>query len=102
MNYPLGWFKVKHIPVVAERVQSDTYLALGILSETLMGMLDSFERDYLVERIEDMLSRRLITGYYPRLGLAPKQRFASKGGYIVRFDGSASSKLIAESDWVVP
>jgi hypothetical protein len=102
MNYPLGWFKVKHIPVVAERVQSDTYLALGILSETLMGMLDSFERDYLVERIEDMLSRRLITGYYPRLGLAPKQRFASKGGYIVRFDGSASSKLIAESDWIVP
>ncbi len=102
MNYPLGWFKVKHIPVVAERVQSDTYLALGILSETLMGMLDSFERDYLVERIEDMLSRRLITGYYPRLGLAPKQRFASKGGYLVRFDASENTKLIAESDWIVP
>lgn len=102
MNYPLGWFKVKHIPVVAERVQSDTYLALGILSETLMGMLDSFQRDYLVERVEDMLSRRVITGYYPRLGLAPKQRFASKGGYIVYFDGSEGTKLIAESDWIVP
>lgn len=102
MNYPLGWFKVKHIPVVAERVQSDTYLALGVLSETLMGMLDSFERDYLVERIEDMLSRRLITGYYPRLGLAPKQRFASKGGYIVHFAGGVGARLVDESDWMVP
>ena len=102
MNYPLGWFKVKRIPVVAERVQSDTYLALGILSETLMGMLDSFQRDYLVERAEDMLSRRLITGYYPRLGLAPKQRFASKGGYLVRFAEDGGAKLIPESGWIVP
>lgn len=102
MNYPLGWFKVKHIPVVAERVQSDTYLALGILSETLMGMLDSFQRDYLVERVEDMLSRRVITGYYPRLGLAPKQRFASKGGFIVRFGGDDGAKLVSEGDWIVP
>ncbi len=102
MNYPLGWFKVKHIPVVAERVQSDTYLALGILSETLMGMLDSYVRDYLIERTEDMLSRRLITGYYPRLGLAPKQRFASKGGYIVRFAEDSGTKLSAESEWIVP
>ena len=102
MNYPLGWFKVKHIHVVAERVQSDTYLALGILSETLMGMLDSYVRDYLVERVEDMLSRRVITGYYPRLGLAPKQRFASKGAYLVRFAEEGGSKLIPESGWIVP
>lgn len=102
MNYPLGWLKIKHIPIVAERVQSDTYLALGILSETMMGMLDSFERNYLVERIEDMLSRRLITGYYPRLGLAPKQRFASKGGYIVHFGGDVGTKVVAEGDWMVP
>jgi hypothetical protein len=102
MNYPLGWFKVKRIPVVAERVQSDTYLALGILSETLMGMLDSFQRDYLVERVEDMLRRRVITGYYPRLGLAPKQRFASKGGHLVRFAGEGGAKLVSQEGWIVP
>ncbi len=102
MNYPLGWFKIKRIPVVAERVQSDTYLALGILSETLMMMLDSYVRDYLVERVEDMLSRRVITGYYPRVGLAPKQRFASKGGYFVRFEGDIGTKIVAESGWIVP
>lgn len=36
---------------------------------------------------------------YPHLSLGPSQRFASKGGYIVRFAGG---KLIAESDWIVP
>jgi hypothetical protein len=102
MNYPLSWFKIKHIPLISERVQSDTYLACGILSEALSHMLDSYERDYLVERIEDMLSRRLITGYYPRLTLAPKQRFASKGGYLVRLDGESGTKVRAESDWIVP
>lgn len=42
------------------------------------------------------------TTMYPRLSLGPGQRFASKGGYIVRFENSNSSKLIAESEWIVP
>lgn len=102
MNFPLGWFKVRHIPVVAERVQTDTYLACVILSETIGHMLDSFVRDYLVERVEVMLSHRLVNGYYPRLGLAPGQRFASKGGYLVHFAQPDGTRLVADSDWTVP
>lgn len=102
MNFPLGWFKVRHIPVVAERVQTDTYLACVILSETVGHMLDSFVRDYLVERVESLLSHRLVNGYYPRLGLAPGQRFASKGGYIVHFAQPEGTRLVADTGWVVP
>jgi cytochrome c553 len=102
MNFPLGWFNVRHIPVVAERVQTDTYIACVILSEAIGHMLDSFVRDYLVERVEVLLSHRLVNGYYPRLGLAPGQRFASKGGYIVRFAQPAGERLVAEGDWIVP
>ena len=65
-------------------------------------MLDSFVRDYLVERFEVMLDHRLVNGYYPRLSLAPGQRFASKGGYIVRFADSAGPVLLPQGDWVTP
>ncbi len=102
MDFPLGWMTVKRVPVVAERVQVDTYLACVILSETVGHMLDSFVRDYLVERVEAMLSHRLVNGYYPRLGLAPGQRFASKGGYLVRLAGPSGRKVVADGDWVAP
>jgi len=102
MDFPRGWFNVRHIPVVDERVQTDTYLACVILSETVGHMLDSFVRDYLVERVEVLLSHRLVNGYYPRLGLAPGQRFASKGGNIVHFAQPSGTRLVADSGWIVP
>ncbi len=68
-----------------ERTQTDTYLACSIVAEGAGTMLDNFVPDYLIERVEVELSHRIINGYYPRLGLAPGQRFASKGAYLVRF-----------------
>lgn len=101
MNFPLGWFKVQGIAVTAERVQTDTYLSCVILSETLGHMLDSFVRDFLLERMEMMLSRRLVNGYFAHLGLAPGQRFASKGGYLVHL-ADGGGKVIIDSDWITP
>jgi hypothetical protein len=102
MNYPLAWMKVRNVSMVDERVQSNTYLACGILAEQLTSMQDVFVRDYLLERIEDMLSHRVLSGFYPRLSLAPGQRFASKGGYLVHFAASTGTQILADSEWVVP
>jgi hypothetical protein len=102
INFPLGWMRLQKLPVVNERIQSDTYIACQILAEALGSMLDSFVREFLVERVESMLSTRLETGYYPRLGLAPGQRFASKGGYLVHFAASSGTQVIAEGDWTTP
>ena len=101
-DYPLGWFKLNRIPVADERVQVDTWLACGLLSETLNHMSGTFIRDYLVERLEGMLEHQVVTGYYPRLSLGSEQRFASKGGYLVRFAESSGTRIAPASDWIVP
>jgi hypothetical protein len=102
VDYALGWFAIRRIPVVDEQVQADTFLACGLLAETLSHMTDTFVREYLVERIEDMLEHRVITGYYPRLTLAPGQRFASKGGYMVHFADAGGTRIAADGVWIVP
>jgi hypothetical protein len=102
VDFPLGWFRIRHIPVVALQVQADTFLACGLIAETLSHMSDAFIRDYLVERLQDLLAHRIITGYYPRLALAMGQRFASKGGYIVGFAEPSGARVVADGDWIVP
>ena len=83
-------------------MQTDTYLACSLLSDTLNRMADSFIRDYLVERMEEALAHRIVTGYYPRLGLAQNQRFASKGGYIVKFASPTGAQVAPIGEWMVP
>lgn len=102
LDYPLGWFRIRQIPVVAEQFQADTYLACIILSDTLNHMVDTFVRDYLIERIEEMLEHRILTGYYPRLALAPNQSFASKGGYVVHFEPTAGKRVVPDGEWIAP
>jgi len=102
VDYPLGWFTVRHIPIVAQQVQVDTYLACGLVAETLSHMSDAFVRPYLIERLQRLLDHRIMTGYYPHLTLASNQRFASKGGYLVRFASAEGPKVIAASEWVAP
>jgi hypothetical protein len=101
VDYALGWFRIRKLPVVAEQVEVDTYLACGLLSETVKHMVDAFIPDYLVERFEDTVEHHIMTGYYPRLSLGPHQRFASKGGYVVRYDASGQH-LVAVGDWKTP
>lgn len=103
LDYPLGWFSFRHIPVVAEPVQVDTYLACSLLTDVLHhDMSDNITRAYLVEQVQHMLERRLITGYYPHLSLASDQRFASKGGFLVHFTQPAGRALATDTEWIVP
>jgi len=59
-------------------------------------------RDYLIERMELTLEHRIITGYYPRLALASRQHFASKGGHLVQFTDPVGSRVVSDHKWIVP
>jgi Cytochrome c len=99
---PLTWFRTQKVPIVAERVQVDTYVACQVLSEAVGHAYGDLVPDYVIEQIENMVSLKLLNGYYPRLGLAPGQRFASKGGYLVHLPAASGAPVVADGDWVVP
>ena len=152
LAYFHDWLKLRKLALVDEKLQAEAYFAVAFLTDTIADMLDNLYREYLLERAENMLSRReggkveqearersmlgwhgrsisgrpaVVRGLapgvgaamaapaptgsatesttiYPRLGLGPDQRFASKGGYIVRFAGGDGERLVAASDWIVP
>jgi len=59
-----------------------------------------FSREYFLERIEHMVDNAFYTSVYPRISLAPNQRFVSKGCYIARL--SEDGSLVAVTDWLIP
>jgi len=103
LRYPENWFAIRKIAIIDEPMQVDTYLACGMLAETLSHMADNFSQALLVEMLQTAIEKRLFnTGYYPHLTLGRNQHFASKGGYMVRFADARGPRLIADGGWVVP
>ncbi len=98
-----GWLRVKHIYDPQEQaIQANAYLALKVAGDALMHIRGYFFKDYLIERIEHTVDSVPYTSVYPRLSLAPGQRFAAKGGYIAQFSNSGKPDLVAVTDWVIP
>ena len=100
MNFPLGWLHSKQQAVVRERVQTDAWLVGQILSAALADLQDAYYGEYLVERVESLLGHRLGNGHYPRLALAPGQRFASKGAYVLQWTAEGNWK--PDGSWKIP
>ncbi len=98
-----GWLKVKHIYAPESReIQANAYLALKVAGDALMHIRGYFFRDYLIERIEHTVDNVPYSSVYPRISLAPGQRFAAKGGYITQFSPGKKNELVAVSDWLTP
>ena len=58
LDYFHAWLNLHQIPMIDEAMQSEVYFAMSFLTDTLAEMLDNLYRDYLVERAEEMLSKR--------------------------------------------
>jgi hypothetical protein len=72
----------------------DTEWSMGLLSEAVRQMKYS-SRELLVETVEMLISVKPSV-FYPRLGLAADQRFASKGCFVVPFNRPE------QAEWLVP
>jgi hypothetical protein len=52
------WLKLRRIALVDEALQSEVYFAMNLLTDTLADMLDNLYRDYMLERVENMIGQR--------------------------------------------
>ena len=95
------WLHARGLAPAHERVQADAYVACKALDTAMIEAQDHLGRDYLVERLEVNMERSTVTGLYPRLALGVGQRFASKTGYLVRFD-EQSGGLVAVGERTAP
>lgn len=98
-----GWFRAKRIldPLHGE-IQANAYFALKAAGGALTEIRGFFRRDYFIEQLEHMTDNALYTSVYPRMSLAPEQRFVSRGGRIARLAADGGGTLDAVSDWIVP
>ena len=97
-----AWMGSRGLAIKHPRIQFDTYYALTILQHGLEHIVDDFSRDYLLEYVEHEAENALNPGTYPRLGLGPGQRFASKGAFVVRLDAGAPGGFAPVSPWIIP
>lgn len=96
-----GWLRFKRVYVPEEqRVQANVFFALKMAGEGVGHIRGFFSREYFLERIEHMVDNAFYTSVYPRISLAPNQRFVSKGGYLARL--SEDGNLVAVTDWLIP
>ena len=95
-----AWLHGKGIALVDEPTQINTQFAVTVLSDAVGHIMDSFSRDYFVERVEHVVGQTPTPSIYPGVGLGPGQRFASKGSSIVQIGDSGQLKAL--SGWIVP
>ena len=96
------WLHGKGISVVDETTQINTQFAMIVLSDAIGHIQDSVSRDYLVERVEHVVSQTPTPSIFPTVSLGPGQRFAARGASIVQFDENDKSLVKAISGWIVP
>lgn len=96
-----GWFKSRRIyNPDAKEIQANAYFALKVAGDAVKHIRGYFYRDYFIEKIEHMIDDLPYTSVYPRISMAPDQRFVSRGYYMARVDGKGGIKNI--TDWIVP
>lgn len=96
------WLRNKGIALSDEKVQMNAYLAATVVGMFMSHSMDTYSREFLLERMEHGLGTALEVSIYPHLSLGPGQRYASKGSYIVQVGGAEDRQIKAVSEWIVP
>jgi ABC-type branched-subunit amino acid transport system substrate-binding protein len=96
------WLQKSGIELSDEKLQMNAYLAVTVTGMAVSHSMDTYSREFLVERLEHRIGTANELSIYPHLSLGPGQRYASKGSYVVQVGGVDDLQLKLISDWIVP
>jgi hypothetical protein len=97
-----SWLRSKGVALSDERVQANTFFTVNLVAQALKHLRSNFHRDYFLQRIEHIFDTMVTPAAYPRASLGPNQRYASKGGYILRLTQGPNGELTPVGEWIVP
>jgi ABC-type branched-subunit amino acid transport system substrate-binding protein len=96
------WAKSRKLDTTEKVVFTNTFTAIKVLLNAIKHARSHFNRAYIIELLEHKLDKSVLSGMYPKLSIGPNQRYASRGGYIMKLPGDASSPLQPVTEWLLP
>lgn len=84
------------------RWQSEAFAACYFFADALAQMRGVLDRDYLMETLERAVTDKPAAAPYLRLSLGPGQRYAAKGGVILRYGEAVRAPMVALGPMIVP
>lgn len=91
LAYFKAWINQRHVPLVDEAMQSEVYFSFAFLTDTVAEMLDNMYRDYLIERAENMISRR-------EGSKAEAEYYSSTGSHVRTHPGGTDGAAASPAD----
>jgi len=92
-----AWMNTRGLDFDSVTVQFKAYYAMSMFRDSIRHLLDHYHRDYLLEVLEHQIQGSPNPGLYPDMELAPRQRFTSRSGYIVRLEPNGPGGVVAVS-----
>jgi len=96
------WGKSKNIDTTEKVIFTNTFTAIKLLMSAIKHARSHYNRAYIIELLEHKLDNAVLTGMYPKLSIGPNQRYASRGGYIMKVPEDASAPLQPVNEWLLP
>ncbi len=96
------WLHSKGIAITDEVVQMNTQFTLAVVNDVVGHIMDSFSRDYFVERVEHAVGQTPTASVFQNVSLGPGQRFAAKGSSVVQLPHADNPQMKPLSGWIVP
>jgi hypothetical protein len=95
-----AWARSRSVEVSAPRAQAEAFYASLALGDMLKHMGRFYIRDYMLDMLEHAQGLMQWVPYHPRTTIGPRQRFLSKGGYVLRIkEGRVETD---NAEWILP